>query len=458
MSTQAQPAAAAASTAVKDRYPPQIFYIVGNEGAERFSYYGMTSILTLYMARWLKFPDEDAVALNHVFSALVYVAPLFGGWLSDRFIGRYKTILWVSFAYVAGHAVLAVWEGKGGLYAGCLLIALGAGGIKPCVSAFVGDQFNKDQQHLLERAYGWFYFSINTGSIVAQFLIPKLLDWYGPAVAFGVPGVAMAVALAIYVAGRRLYVKLPPTGENPNSFLKVVAASGGNLESVKGRFPEEALNGVRATLRIALVFAMVSVFWALFFQYGSSWVLQAEKMDRQIFEWTLNPAQLSTFNALFVLTLIPVMNAIYAALEQRGRKVTPLQKMTYGMFIAVTCFLAAAVVEWAIAGGGKPHALWQVPQYFLLSLAEVLISVTGLEFAYTQAPPSMKSTIMGLWYVAISVGNLLTAVVAKLVKYDGPGFFLVFVGLMLVAAVVFALIARWYRPAFQPSQPSSTPA
>lgn len=448
----------AAAAAVKDRYPPQIFYIVGNEGAERFSYYGMTSILTLYMARWLKFPDSDAVALNHVFSALVYVAPLLGGWISDRFVGRYKTILWVSFAYVAGHATLAAWEGKGGLYAGCLLIALGAGGIKPCVSAFVGDQFRPDQQHSLERAYGWFYFSINSGAILGQFLIPKLLDWYGPSVAFAVPGLAMVLALAVYIAGRKLYVKLPPTGKDPSSFLKVMVASGGNLDSVKGRFPEEAINGVRAALRIALVFALISVFWALFFQYGSSWVFQAEKMDLRLGEWTLNPAQLSTFNSLFVLTLIPVMNGVYASFERRGRKITPLQKMTAGMFIAVSCFLAAAAVEWAIAGGGKPHALWQAPQYFLLSLAEVLISVTGLEFAYTQAPKSMKSTIMGLWFVGISVGNLLTAAVAKLMKYEGPGFFLLFAGLMLVAAAVFALIARWYRPAFQPGQESSTPA
>src|SRR4051812_10234975 len=155
-----------------ERYPRQIFYIVGNEAAERFSYYGMTSILTIYMVKNLGFAEGIAEARFHYFTSVLYFMPLVGGFLADRFFGRYRLILWVSFLYLAGHATLAAWPGAWGLLAGCGLIALGAGGIKPCVSAFVGDQFSKEQAHLLERAYGWFYFSINAGSIVGQFLIP----------------------------------------------------------------------------------------------------------------------------------------------------------------------------------------------------------------------------------------------------------------------------------------------
>src|SRR6185295_3786534 len=158
--------------AARQRFPRQIFYIVGNEAAERFSFYGMTSILTVYMVKFLKFGDSVAEARYHYFTSAVYFMPLVGGFLADRFFGRFRIILWVSFLYLAGHATLAVWPGPEGLFAGCALIALGAGGIKPCVSAFVGDQFSKEQEHLLERAYGWFYFSINVGSIVGQFLIP----------------------------------------------------------------------------------------------------------------------------------------------------------------------------------------------------------------------------------------------------------------------------------------------
>ncbi|HVE85815.1 MAG TPA: MFS transporter, partial [Myxococcales bacterium] len=374
---------------------------------------------------------------------------------ADRFFGRYRIILWVSFLYLAGHATLAAWEGSWGLLAGCALIALGAGGIKPCVSAFVGDQFNKQQEHLLERAYGWFYFAINAGSIGGQLLIPKLLgskpgvppDAMGPAWAFGVPGLAMAVALLIYIAGRRLYVKAPATGPNPNSFMSVLFGSGFDLQAAEKKFPPDAVNGVRATLRVALVFLPCIGFWSLFYQYGSSWVLQAEKMDLVTGPVKFESSQLSFLNGLFVLLLIPVMNQVYAALERRGRKVTPLRKMATGMFITPLSFVAAALVQVWIESGATPHVLWQIPQYFFLSVGEVLVSVTALEFAYTQAPPSMKSTIMSLWFVVIGSGSLLTGVVASANRFTGASFYWFFTGLQVVAAVIFTLVAVWYRPA-----------
>ncbi|HEY8212277.1 MAG TPA: MFS transporter, partial [Myxococcaceae bacterium] len=373
----------------------------------------MTSILTVYMVKFLKFGDSLAEARYHYFTSAVYFMPLVGGFLADRFFGRFRIIFWVSFLYLAGHATLAVWPGPTGLFAGCSLIALGAGGIKPCVSAFVGDQFSKEQEHLLQRAYGWFYFSINAGSIGGQALIPKVLAWYGPEWAFGVPGLAMALALGIYVIGRKLYVKVPPTGKDPNSFGAVLMSSGVNLKAAEQRFPPDAVNGVRATLRVLLVFLPCVAFWSLFYQYGSTWVLQAEKMDLQLGSWgALESSQISTLNALFVLLLIPIVNRIYATLEKRGVKVTPLRKMTLGMYITALAFVSAALVETSIASGAHPHALWQGFQYFFVSLGEVLVSITALEFAYTQAPPSMESTIMSLWYVTIAGGSFLTGVIS----------------------------------------------
>ena len=196
-----------------------------------------------------------------------------------------------------------------------------------------------------------------------------------------------------------------------------------------------------------LVFVPCVAFWALFYQYGSSWVLQADKMDLKLGPWTLESSQISTLNALFVLVLIPIMNRTYAALEKRGVKVTPLRKMTLGMYITVLAFVAAALVETSIAAGSHPHALWQTFQYFFVSLGEVLVSITALEFAYTQAPPSMKSTIMSLWYLTISAGSFLTGFIAQLQRFSGPTFYWFFTGLQVVAAVLFTAIAIWYRPA-----------
>jgi POT family proton-dependent oligopeptide transporter len=439
-----------------DRYPPQVRYIVWNEGAERFSFYGMRSILTVYMASYLGFPGNEAEANYHWFVAACYLTPLVGGWLADRLWGRYRVILWISLGYVAGHALMAAWESRWGLFFALSLIAMGSGGIKPCVSAYVGDQFRPEQSRLLERVYGLFYWMINLGSTFSTLLIPKLLARYGPSVAFAVPGVFMALALVIFVAGRKLYVNMPPTGPDPHAFGRVVLEAARRLGTRPGhwldgaldRHPEAAVNGAKAVFRIMGVFAAVTAFWALFDQHGSSWVLQAQRMDLAVWGWTLQASQLSALNPFMVLLLIPVFSRlVFPGLEKAGLRVTPLGKMSAGMFVTVLSFASATAIDVLLARGVAVSALWQVPQYLFLTAGEVLVSVTGLEFSYTQAPRSMKSTIMSIWFLTIFAGNVLTGLVSKVNVFQGWGYFAFFTGLMLAAAVAFVLVARAYRPA-----------
>ncbi|HYG66569.1 MAG TPA: POT family MFS transporter [Anaeromyxobacteraceae bacterium] len=441
----------------KLRHPPQVGYIVGSEAAERFSFYGMQSILTVYMLDWLLYAQGDTKALYHVFTMAVYLTPLVGGWLADRFFGRYAIILWVSLGYVAGHAVLALWETREGLLVGLALIALGAGGIKPCVSAFVGDQFGPSENRLLGRVYNWFYFSINLGSAASKLLVPWLLKTAGPAIAFAVPGVLMAVALLVFWLGRGRYVRAAPSGPNPHAFVRVVATALKKLgtgrpgehwlDAARASHPEEAIVGAKAVFRIAGIFAAVTFFWALFDQKGSSWVLQAKEMDLRVGDVELAASQLQALNPFMVMGLIPFFTFVaFPALERRGIPLDALRKMTAGMFVTVLSFVAAALVQTAIDGGATPDVLWQVPQYLLLTSGEVLVSVTGLEFSYTQAPRSMRSTIMSIWYLAVGSGNLLTALVSKLFFFQGAAYFWFFAALMLVAAILFALVARRYRP------------
>jgi proton-dependent oligopeptide transporter, POT family len=440
-----------------ERYPRAVPFIVGSEGAERFSFYGMRSILTVYMADFLLVPKHEAVAGYSYFVMACYLTPLVGGWLADRVWGRYRVILWLSFGYVLGHLVISGFETKAGLFAGLALIAAGSGGIKPCVSAYVGDQFRPEQKKLLERVYGLFYWMINLGSVMSTALIPALLAWFGPRLAFAVPALLMAFALVLFVVGKRLYVNVPPTGPNPHAFTRVVATAlsrraarppGGSwLDAARAGHPAEAVDGARAVFKLMGVFACVTAFWALFDQHGSSWVLQAQRMDLSLGGSTLKASQLSALNPAMVLLIIPFFQRVaFPAIERRGVRVTPLGKMTAGMFVAVLSFVSAALVEHAIAGGGRPSALWQIPQYFFLTTAEVLVSVTGLEFSYTQAPRSMKSTIMSIWFLTIALGNLITAQVSEVNRFDGPAFFWFFAALMLAGAIGFGFVARRYRP------------
>jgi POT family proton-dependent oligopeptide transporter len=422
------------SATPRDRFPPSIKYLAWNEAAERFSYYGMTSILALYMARNLGLPEHRAIAGFQVFTAAVYLMPLVGALLADWFWGRYRTILWLSFGYVAGHATLAVWESGTGLAVGLGLIAIGAGGIKPCASAFAGDQIPAGKDALLSRLYDLYYWMINLGSTVGTLVIPLLLDRVSPRVAFGVPGIAMAAALAVFWVGRGRYVHVPPVRSAPPP-----AASDAAEPPARG-----------AILRILAIFAPVAAFWALFFQYGSSWTLQADRMRRDVLGFQIAAGQVQTLDAALVLTLIPVFAMlVYPAVERRGVRVTPLRKMSVGMFVMVLSFVSAALVEARLldAGAAAPHVAWQIPQYLFLAVGEVLVSVTALEFAYGEAPKRLKSVVMGLWYLTIASGSILTALVAWANRFHGVAYYAFFAALMLAAAVVFALVAWWYPAA-----------
>jgi POT family proton-dependent oligopeptide transporter len=426
------------------RFPPSIKFLAWNEAAERFSYYGMTSILALHMARNLGIPENRSIAGFQVFTFAVYFMPIAGAFLADRWLGRYRTVLWLSFGYVAGHATLAMWESGTGLVVGLGLIAIGAGGIKPCASAFAGDQIPPENEALLARVYNLYYWMINLGSTVGTIFIPLLLDRVGPRVAFGVPGLAMAAALVVFWVGRGTYRHVPSARQ---AALAAAAAPLSTLRATGAAEPSSA----GALLRIVAVFAPVSAFWALFFQYGSSWTLQADRMRRDVLGVKLAAGQVQTLDAVFVLTLIPLFTVLlYPWLERRGLRVSALRKMSAGMFVMVLSFVAAAAVEAALLAGEDPHVAWQVPQYLFLAIGEVLVSVTALEFAYSQAPAKLKSLVMGLWYVTIASGSLLTAVVAWVNRYQGVAYYVFFAVLMLVAAVVFALVAWWYplaRPA-----------
>ncbi|MCA9059353.1 MAG: MFS transporter, partial [Planctomycetaceae bacterium] len=205
-------------------WPAGIPYIIGNEACERFSYYGMRAILQIHMtalyaaliigertAEAVEAARSEAQHSVHLFAAGVYAFPMIGALVADRLLGKYWTILSLSIVYCLGHLVLAFGEESlGGMYLGLGLIAIGSGGIKPCVSAHVGDQFGKGNWGRVEKVFQWFYFSINFGSFFATLLIPWLHARFGAGVAFGVPGILMFLATIAFWMGRKVFVHIPP--------------------------------------------------------------------------------------------------------------------------------------------------------------------------------------------------------------------------------------------------------
>jgi POT family proton-dependent oligopeptide transporter len=424
-----------------EKMPRGVPFIIGNEAAERFSYYGMMSILTIYLSRELKMGDVHGKEVVHLFATAVYFLPLFGAWLADKWLGRYWTILTISMFYCAGHGALALFEGnKSGVYLGLILIAIGAGGIKPCVSAFVGDQFPPGNEKGLTRVYGWFYWSINFGAAFGFALIPMLRDTHGYSWAFGVPGIAMAVATFIFWLGRKNYVRQPPQRESKQA---------GIFSIVFNPQTDEDRRSARAVGRIFLVFLTVPVFFALYNQVNTTWVLQGEKMTPfSVFGFKVDGERMQAVGSILVMIWVPILTyVLYPLCEKLGLRPTPLRRMGLGMVLAGVTYVISGWMQARIDGGEILSLAWQLVPYIVLVAGEVLVSATGLEYAFEEAPKTMRSMMMSLWLLTIAGGHFLIALFtnlnARFVKASGAKELYFYAGLMFVVSLIFMGIATW---------------
>jgi POT family proton-dependent oligopeptide transporter len=438
-----------------DKMPSGFLYIISNEIAERFSYYGMRAILTVFMTEYLmdnaghKAPmgDEESKVWYHTFSMGVYFFPIIGAFIADVFWGKYKTILTLSVVYCLGHLALSLDDTRLGLAVGLTLIAIGSGGIKPCVSANLGDQFTIKNNHLVEKAFNYFYMAVNIGALVSTILIPLMLEYFGASIAFGIPGILMFIATIIFWMGRNSYKKMPAVG-----WAKYKAEV----------FTKE---GAKAIGGLLAIFACCVFFWSLYEQNASAWVLQAKSpfMDKMVdlsfgidalsfLKFELLPDQVQAANPLFVIILVPLFTLyVYPAIS-KFFPLTSLRKMSIGMFIVVICFLIVAWIEWRLTNGIMTSIWWQVFAFFVLIVSEVMVYGTGLEFSYTQAPNAMKSFVMGLFLLSISLGNFVTAFINAMIAdengksiFTGVEYYLYFAGMMFVVAIIFIFVALAYK-------------
>jgi POT family proton-dependent oligopeptide transporter len=437
----------AASTNSKEeaKMPGGIRYIIGNELAEMFSSYGMRAILIIFMTQYIFdsfgshiFTNSQAMVWYHNYNAAARFFSIIAAIIADAILGKYKTILVASIIYCFGHLTLALFDSKIGLACGLILIAIGSGGVMPCVFAHLGDQFNRKNQKLISKAYGWFYFTINFGSFFGVLLTPYLIVKYGPEIAFFVPALLMFIAIIIFYRGRKFFTTIPPIG-----WKKYVQ-----------EFKD--ISNLRLVGNLAIIFAFTVVFHALYSQAGSSWVIQAGKMNRDInlgfAQINIHPAQIQAINQVLILIFIPLFPyAIYPFFE-KFTKVTHLKKIAAGFFVIAASFAVIAYAQTLLERGMEVGVIWQIWAFVLLSISEVLVMVTSIEVCYIHSPTSMKSLIVGFYALSESFGNGLVAGVNGYFQ-DKNGnltiaisdYFWYFSCAMLVAAILFVIYIPHYR-------------
>nr|XP_046259451.1 solute carrier family 15 member 1 [Scatophagus argus] len=368
-------------------YPLSIFFIVVNEFCERFSYYGMRAVLVLYFRYFLRWDEDLATSIYHTFVALCYLTPILGAIVADSWLGKFKTIIYLSIVYAIGQIVMAISAvhditdtDKDGTpnnmtfhialsMVGLFLIALGTGGIKPCVAAFGGDQFNENQEKQRRTFFSVFYLCINGGSLLSTIITPVIRaqecgihskqECYS--LAFGVPAALMVVALVVFIAGSGMYYKAEPQG---NIMLDVCKCIGFAIENrfnhrskkypkrqhwmdwAEEKYDKLLIAQIKMVLKVLFLYTPLPMFWTLFDQKGSRWTFQATTMDGNFGLIVIQPDQMQTFNPILILTLVPIMdNLIYPLIKKCGLNFTPLKRMTVGMILAAIAFVCAALVQ-----------------------------------------------------------------------------------------------------------------
>jgi POT family proton-dependent oligopeptide transporter len=270
------------------------------------------------------------------------------------------------------------------------------------------------------------------------------------------------MATIIFWLGRKKYVRVPPSGiKRENfiiiSFFAIIQLFKRKTDrpfweelSEKRNFSAKSIDGVQAIYRILMIFAFTPIFWALWDQNLSEWVLQATKLDRHLFGYQLLPEQIQTFNQIFLISMIPVMTYwVFPRIEKMGFKVTPLRKIGAGLLITAITFVIIALLQESIDRGGHPSVWWQILAYLILAVAEILVSITCLEYAYTHSPKSMKSTMSALYLLTISLGNLLVSLVNGSIanngffaRYTGARYYWLFIGIISVFFVFYLFVAK----------------
>jgi len=447
-----------------NKMPKAVYFILPNETAERFCFYGLNPLLNPFFSKYLGLGKETATELTHGFKTVAYFTPLLGAALSDSFLGKYETIVSLSFVYVCGTALMAVFaipflKSVAGSMAGIFLVAVGTGGIKPCVSSHGGDQFLDVQKEGLNRFYNYFYMAINIGAIASNYAAPAInnLECFGLergncyAWAYAMCGITMFVSWIIFIAGKSTY-RIVPSAKVflPWIVLKVLVLAayrsitasgpkkeGGMLEYVVDDYPEDIMEEVRDVSTMFWVLIPAVVFWLGFDQNNSTWENQYTQLSPYWGAIYIDEATSTIWNPILIVLLVPLFsNYIYPAIEKQFGRFRLLDRMLVGMGFAALAFVASAILQTAIDNNLEAleyneksdvyecphdeeraklcyHGSLQFIPYLIITIGEVLFSISGLNFTYEEVGKRMKASAASLWLLMVAIGNLLVVFLAK---------------------------------------------
>ncbi|MCD9005722.1 peptide MFS transporter [Luteimonas sp. XNQY3] len=443
-------------------HPRGLFVLFFAEMWERFSYYGMRALLIFYLVKHWMFSDQDASVIYGAYTALVYIAPVVGGYLADRYLGQRKAVLYGAVLLTFGHFLMA-FEGDGGQSAAEInlfwlalsFIIVGSGFLKANISVMVGQLYPRTDIRR-DPAYTIFYMGINLGAALGALIAGYLGETYGWAWGFGAAGVGMLLGLVVFVLGKPL---LMGRGESRDParlaqpvmglrfewllYLLGIAAVGvvwfliqhqkmvGYLLGISGalligyvmffavfKLDREARNRIIAAL-ILIVGSIL--FWSLFEQAGASLNLFTDRsVDRHVFGWEIKASMFQSLNSLYIIILAPVFAILWLWLAKRGWEPSTPAKFSIGVMLVGAGFLVL-VAGANTTGSAATSVLFIFLIYLLHTMGELCLSPVGLSAMNRLAPAHMASLIMGSWFFASATGNFAAGLISAATGGEGGG-------------------------------------
>jgi POT family proton-dependent oligopeptide transporter len=469
-------------------HPKGLFVLFFTEMGERFSFYGMKAILFLYLIKGaedgaLGLPEDMAGAIFGLYAAAVYILTLPGGWVADNLIGQKKAIWWGGIIIMLGHILLAIPGSNAYFYAGLTSVAFGTGLLKANISSIVGDLYPEGGAKR-DSAFSIFYMGINTGSLLGMLIVGYLGEKVGWHVGFGAAAFAMFIGLVVFrTFGKELkHVGAEPETIGKPTFLYVLAVvlllmagliATGAVSLVNfTNYMQYAIPGLTLLYfayigffdssltkeekkRVAVLFIFfvgAAVFWSGFEQSSTTLTIFAERYtDRHIFGWEMPASWLQSANSMFILIFSAIFAALWIYLSKKKMNPSTPLKFGLGLFNLALAFFVLYSASKLVLDGTKANVGWLLLTYLLFTLGELCVSPVGLSTYTKLAPRKYYSQMMGLWFVAASLGNLIAGLFAGNFTADAvndmPGLFLqvclISLGVGLILSVFSPPIKRW---------------
>ncbi len=414
-------------------HPVGLFVLFFTEMWERFSYYGMRAILTLYLVEktdvinpGLGWTDGEALALYGWYTMMVYVMSIPGGIIADRFIGQKKSVYVGGVLLLLGHSILAV-ETTWAFYSGLVLIVLGVGMLKPNISTMVGGLY-KQGDIRRDKGFTIFYIGINIGAFLASIIVGYVGEVHGWHYGFGLAGLGMALGLIQYALGQK---HLKHVGN-------YLGASENAEEKAAMKKPLTKIEKDRVSV-LFISFIIVILFWGAFEQAGGLMNIYTKtKTDRMLFGMEVPATWFQSLNAAFIVIFGTIIAGFWAKRKMKGKEASSLFKMILGLIIMGTgfFFMTAAVAQYNSTGSSAMY--WLVLAYLFHTIGELCLSPVALSFITKLAPLKYASIMMGVYFAMTGFGSKLAGLLGE--WSESLGEYMIFTGIAIITIVIGLLV------------------